>query len=93
MNTAIGQPEVAAEPDVKTEQIGRSVATGGLFMLFGRVAVLPTGLIVAAFLARMLGPAEFGLYSVAISIILWVRMTISMLFQVTSSDRGLVKSA
>lgn len=74
MNTAIGQREVTAE------QMGRSMAAGGVLMVLGRVAVLPAAIIAAAFLARVLGPTDFGIYSVAMSIIVWARMTISMLF-------------
>jgi O-antigen/teichoic acid export membrane protein len=55
------------------------MAAGGIFMVLARTAVLPAALITAVFLARMLGPADFGIYNVAISIIIWARMTISML--------------
>jgi PST family polysaccharide transporter len=61
------------------EELGRSMAAGGVLMVLGRAAILPAALVTAAFLARMLGPADFGLYNVALSIIVWVRMTISML--------------
>jgi O-antigen/teichoic acid export membrane protein len=49
-------------------------------MLVGRTAVLPAGLIASAFLARVLGPTDFGLFSVAVSIVQGARMFISMLF-------------
>jgi O-antigen/teichoic acid export membrane protein len=76
----MGQPDVTEERASTTEQIGRSMAAGGVLMVLGHVVVLPAGLIAAAFLARMLGPADFGIYSVAMSIVVWARMAISMLF-------------
>jgi O-antigen/teichoic acid export membrane protein len=59
--------------------MGRSMAAGGVFMILGRAAILPAGLLTAIFLARTLGPADFGIYNVALSVIVWARMTISML--------------
>jgi len=78
----MGQPEAAGEHTSRAAQMGRmrSVATGGVLLMFGRAAVLPLGLIAAAFLARALGPADFGLFSVGLSVMVWARMTISMLF-------------
>jgi O-antigen/teichoic acid export membrane protein len=79
-DTVIDQPEVVAQCTSAAEQIGRSIATGGVLMMLGRAVVLPAGLISAAFLARVLGPADFGLYSVVMSIVVWVGTVISMLF-------------
>jgi O-antigen/teichoic acid export membrane protein len=81
----MGRLDGPAERASTAEQTGRSMAAGGVLMVLGRVAVLPAGVIASAFLARMLGPADFGIYSVAISIIAWARMTISMLMEGVSS--------
>jgi len=78
-DTAVRQPDVAPETVSAAEQIGQSLAAGGLLMILGRLAVLPAGLVASVFLARVLGPADFGVYSVAMSIITWAQMTISML--------------
>lgn len=48
-------------------------------MILGNVAALPAGLVASALLARTLGPASFGVYSVALSLIDWARATINML--------------
>jgi O-antigen/teichoic acid export membrane protein len=48
-------------------------------MIFGHLAALPAGLFASALLARMLGPAHFGVYSVALSLIDWARTSINML--------------
>jgi O-antigen/teichoic acid export membrane protein len=76
---AVAQPDVVPEGGPTAEQTGQSLAAGGLLMILGRAAVLPAGLVASAFLARVLGPADFGLYSVATSVIAMAQMTISML--------------
>jgi O-antigen/teichoic acid export membrane protein len=67
----------AARPS-NAEEVGQGIATGGLFMVLGNVAALPAGLLASALLARALGPADFGVYSVALSLIDWARATINM---------------
>ena len=41
---------------------------------------LPTGILTAAFLSRILGPANYGALSVAASIVVWVELAITMGF-------------
>lgn len=41
---------------------------------------LPTGILTAAFLSRLLGPANYGALTVAASIVIWIQGTISMGF-------------
>jgi O-antigen/teichoic acid export membrane protein len=78
----MGQPEATEEHTSTAAQIGRtrSVATGGVLLMLGRAVVVPLGLIAGAFLARVLGPADFGLFAVGLSVVVWARMTISMFF-------------
>ncbi len=41
---------------------------------------LPTGILTAAFLSRLLGPANYGALTVAASIVIWIEVAISMGF-------------
>lgn len=61
------------------EEVGQGIAAGGLLMILGNLAALPAGLLASALLARTLGPANLGVYSVALSLIDWARATINML--------------
>lgn len=42
--------------------------------------VLPTGLLVAAFLTRSLGPEGYGLYALSITLVIWIETAIASIF-------------
>ena len=50
---------------------------GTVFMLVARMVFLVTGFIVSIILARGLGPAEFGIYGVIMSLLLWIEMVLA----------------
>src|SRR5581483_8470053 len=41
---------------------------------------LPTGLLTAAFLSRRLGPENYGIFTLAIAIVVWTEWTVAALF-------------
>jgi len=45
---------------------------------------LPTGLLTAAFLTRQIGPEGYGLLTVAVSIVVWIEVTIALGFSRTA---------
>jgi O-antigen/teichoic acid export membrane protein len=51
---------------------GRHLLEGGVRILVAEGLLLPTGLLIAAFLTRMLGPHGYGLFTLAASITTWV---------------------
>jgi len=54
---------------------------GGSFRIFmADFLMLPTGILTVAFLTRRLGPTEFGLFTMAATIIAWVEWSIVSLF-------------
>jgi O-antigen/teichoic acid export membrane protein len=80
VTAAKGRLNEIREAPLTAEPSGRSLVTGGVLLMLGRATVVPVGLIATAFLARVLGPADFGLFSVGLSVIVWARVTVFMLF-------------
>jgi O-antigen/teichoic acid export membrane protein len=60
----------------RPQRLGRGV----LEVLIGEGMVLPTGIITAAFIGRMLGPGQYGILSVAMAIAATIEWTIVSLF-------------
>ena len=50
---------------------------GTVWMLVARMVFLATGFVVSIILARGLGPAEFGVYGVIMSLLLWIEMVLA----------------
>lgn len=58
----------------------QNVWSGTLRVFAAELLIVPTGLVIAIFLSRRLGPADYGLYSLAAVLSLWVSNTIAALF-------------
>ena len=56
----------------------KAVAVGSIWTMLSRVVTLLCGFAVTIALARTLGPVLFGLYSVVLSVLVWVEYTVSM---------------
>jgi O-antigen/teichoic acid export membrane protein len=63
---------------------GRHTAAGGLKILAAEALALPTGLLIAAFLARVLGPERYGLFAVAMTVSFWFEVAASLVFSRTT---------
>ena len=60
---------------------GRSHLARGTALTFAAEALIfPTGLVTAAFLTRWLGPSDYGLFTLAATIVTWVEWTVASLF-------------
>jgi len=49
--------------------------TGSIRIFFAEVLIIPVGFITAVFLARQLGPVNFGLFAIALRLVTWVEWT------------------
>jgi len=58
----------------------RQAAVGTLQDFLASALSLPTGIVTAAFLTRRLGPENYGLFTVAVVIVVWVELVISIGF-------------
>lgn len=57
--------------------VGRRTLEGSIRIFLAEALVLPTGLIVAIFLTRRLGPADYGLFTLAVTLVSWVEWGIT----------------
>ncbi len=53
---------------------------GTIGVFLAEALLLPTGLLLAAFLTRRLGPEGYGLYVLSITLVLWIELTIASIF-------------
>jgi lipopolysaccharide exporter len=58
----------------------RSTLRGGAWLLAGDSLFVPTALIISAFLARRLGPSQYGLFALAATVSGWLEWFIASLF-------------
>jgi O-antigen/teichoic acid export membrane protein len=58
----------------------RATLLGGAWVLSGDFLFIPTALIITAFLARRLGPAQYGLFALAETVIGWLEWMIASFF-------------
>src|SRR5688572_5611409 len=56
---------------------GRKVARPVVQLLMARTAFLASGMVVSIILARGLGPVEFGIYGVIISVLTWTQLLLN----------------
>src|SRR5437867_4524379 len=79
------QPEdLVVASAAQAENYGRHMATGSVLSGLVRLGVIPLGVIAAVFLARELGPGDFGVFAVASSIVWWAQQTLNAFFNRTS---------
>lgn len=67
-----------------TNSHARHIAVGTIQGFSASALSLPTGLVTAAFLSRHLGPANYGLLTVATAVIVWIQATVSLGFSRTA---------
>lgn len=65
-----------ASPD----DLSRRTLDGTVRVFLAEALILPTGLLVTAYLTRQLGPASFGIFALAATLIVWVEWTITSMF-------------
>lgn len=53
----------------------RNMMAGSIRIFFAEVLIIPVGFITAVFLARQLGPVNFGLFALALRLITWIEFT------------------
>jgi len=63
---------------------GRDLVTGTVKIFLAESLIIPTGFITAVYLARKLGPTEYGLFALATIIILWIEWLNVSLFSHTT---------
>lgn len=71
-------PTVATSP--WSSEPGRRTLSGILFVFAADALMLPTGLVTAGFLTRELGPADYGRFTLAATLVAWAQWTVSSLF-------------
>jgi O-antigen/teichoic acid export membrane protein len=59
---------------------GRHLLDGAARILLAEGLVFPTGLLIAAFLTRRLGPHDYGLYTLTVSITMWIASGVHAIF-------------
>lgn len=64
----------------QTRRPGVHLAGGSVGVLAAEALALPTALLLGAFITRHLGPAGFGVYTLAGTIVIWVEWTVASLF-------------
>lgn len=58
----------------------RHIIGGTTWIFLAEMLIIPTGLITVAFLTRKLGPEGYGLFTLAITIVIWLELTITTAF-------------
>src|SRR4030042_4523613 len=58
----------------------RRLVEGTVGVFLAEALVLPTGLLVAAFLTRRLGPEGYGLFVLSVTVVMWMEFTIASIF-------------
>jgi len=61
-------------------RLARETLAGGLSILASEGLYIPAALVIAAFLARRLGPAQYGLFVVTATVAGWLEWTLAALF-------------
>ena len=59
-------------PDRQPIAVPSRIGQGTVQIMLGRMVLFASGYFVAMLLARRLGPAEYGLYGIILSVVLWI---------------------
>jgi O-antigen/teichoic acid export membrane protein len=59
---------------------GRHTAIGTIKLFAAEALILPTGLATTAFLTRQLGPELYGLFTVVVTLVIWVELSTTLFF-------------
>ncbi len=62
----------------------RQIISGTVWIFLAEALLLPTGILTAAFLTRQLGPAGYGLLTIAATLVAWVEWSITSVFTRTT---------
>lgn len=62
----------------------RRVIRGALWLYLAQGLMLPTGLITSIYLARLLGPGQYGQYTLAVVVVVWLELGLTVTFAKTS---------
>ena len=63
-----------------SDDLSRRTLDGTVRVFLAEALILPTGLLATAYLTRRLGPANFGIFALAATLIVWVEWTIASMF-------------
>lgn len=73
-------PPSGPDPTASRETTRPHLLLGGARVFLAESLLLPTGLILAAFLARRLGPGGYGIFAVTAAVIAWIEWSLTSLF-------------
>ena len=63
---------------------GRHLLSGTFTIFFAETLILPTGFVTAVFLARQLGPVNYGLFALVSMVVIWIEWSSPALFAHTT---------
>lgn len=66
--------------DAPALQSGQRLLKGTASVFLAEALLLPTGLLLAAFLTRRLGPEGYGVFILAITLVVWIELSIASIF-------------
>lgn len=69
---------------INKERNSANILSGTVRVFTSEALIVPTGLITTIFLTRMLGPDSYGIYGLAVGIVLWIEFSVSSVFSGTS---------
>jgi len=75
----IARPPTAAA-ELRASAARRRTATGVAVVFVADALMLPTGLVTAGFLTRHLGPSDYGLFTLAATLVAWAQWSVSALY-------------
>ena len=73
-------PTTASTGYSSFSQSGQHLFDGTIRVFLAEALILPTGILTAAFLTRRLGPDDYGLFTIAAIMVVWIETTITTFF-------------